>query len=168
MKPTTRQALKLLQEGAKELAVVEANGICIDEKYLHSKYEETKTEIKRLKNKLEKSKVYKRMRRRFSNKTNLNSRTQIAQVLIEEMGIAKADKTEAGNYKMDADTLRKIDHPFVREFLRLQKLQKIVSTYLSGIIQETIDGKLHPFFNLHTTRTYRSSSSNPNFQNMPS
>jgi DNA polymerase-1 len=36
-----------------------------------------------------------------------------------------------------------------------------------NIIRETTDGYLHPFFNLHTASTFRSSSNSPNFQNFP-
>ena len=43
----------------------------------------------------------------------------------------------------------------------------MASTYLRGLQREVIDGFVHPFFNLHTVRTYRSSSDSPNFQNIP-
>lgn len=34
-------------------------------------------------------------------------------------------------------------------------------------MEETVNGYIHPSFNLHTVKTFRSSSDRPNFQNMP-
>jgi DNA polymerase-1 len=34
-------------------------------------------------------------------------------------------------------------------------------------LREQVDGYIHPFLNLHTVRTYRSSSNSPNLQNIP-
>jgi DNA polymerase-1 len=68
---------------------------------------------------------------------------------------------------MDEDVLEQIDHPFVKQFLKLEGLKKLRSTYLMGVRREVVDGLLHPSFNLHLVRTYRSSSDHPNFQNIP-
>jgi DNA polymerase-1 len=38
---------------------------------------------------------------------------------------------------------------------------------LDGFAREQVNGYLHPFFNLHLARTYRSSANNPNLQNIP-
>ena len=57
--------------------------------------------------------------------------------------------------------------PFVKEYFAISKLSKAVGTYLKGILRETVGGILHPSFNLQLARTFRSSSDNPNFQNMP-
>ena len=51
--------------------------------------------------------------------------------------------------------------------LRVRKLKKIRDTYLDAFANEQVNGVVHPFFNLHLVRTYRSSASNPNMQNIP-
>ena len=56
---------------------------------------------------------------------------------------------------------------FVKRYLKIKKLKKARSTYLRGILRETVDGFIHPFFNLNLVITYRSSSDHPNFQNIP-
>jgi DNA polymerase I - 3'-5' exonuclease and polymerase domains len=75
--------------------------------------------------------------------------------------------TAKGKPSVDEKTLGSIDIPFVKEYLKYKKLQKVLGTYLKGIHREVVDGYLHPFFNLHTTVTFRSSSDSPNFQNIP-
>ena len=49
------------------------------------------------------------------------------------------------------------------------KLDKLLGTYIRGSIrdQRKSDGCVHPWFHLHKVQTYRSSSSDPNFQNFP-
>mgnify|MGYP001564806671 CR=1 FL=1 len=48
------------------------------------------------------------------------------------------------------------------------KLEKLLGTYIKGLREQIHpDGSLHPSFHLNTVQTYRSSSSDPNFQNFP-
>jgi len=75
--------------------------------------------------------------------------------------------TEKGNYKTDKDTLALINLPFVDKLLNMKRLEKARGTYLSQFAREVFDGTMHPFFDLHIPTTYRSSSSMPNFQNLP-
>jgi len=75
-------------------------------------------------------------------------------------------KTEKGNYTVDKFALEKIRLPFVKDLLRLRKVQK-TRDYILLFLRETYEGVMHPFFNLHLVKTFRSSSSDPNFQNVP-
>jgi DNA polymerase I len=56
---------------------------------------------------------------------------------------------------------------FVTKWFEWQKLNKVASTYLGNIKREVEGEYLHPFFNLHTVKTYRGSADAPNFQNIP-
>jgi len=76
-------------------------------------------------------------------------------------------KTDKGTVKTDEESLSSVDDPFVKEYLRIKKHEKLKTTYLEGVLAETDNGYLHPSFNLNRVVTYRSSSSNPNFQNQP-
>ena len=49
----------------------------------------------------------------------------------------------------------------------MRKLKKVRDTYLDAFLREQVDGYLHPFFSLHTVKTFRSSSERINFQNIP-
>ena len=79
----------------------------------------------------------------------------------------EGERTATGRFKTDEEALTKVDLPFVTDYLRMQKLVKAKSTYLEGILNETCEGCLHPSFDLNTAISYRSSSSAPNFQNVP-
>lgn len=77
------------------------------------------------------------------------------------------NRTKTGRPKTDEEALSKVDIPFVKKYIALEKLRKARGTNLKGIQKETVNGFLHSIFELNTARTYRSSSSHPNFQNFP-
>lgn len=156
-----------MHQGAIALAKVEANGIRMDVGYLDKTIEETGKKITSLDKELRTGKVAKKWKKMFGRKTKFGSPDQLGKVLFDGLGYDPPAFTESGKYKTDEASLSTIDDPFVKDYLELKKLQKVQSTYLKGIRSEIVDGFLHPFFNLHTVRTFRSSSSNPNFQNLP-
>lgn len=163
----TETATRLLMEGAIALAQVESNGMCVDVGYLDSKLEETRLEIQAKEQALQGSEFYSQWRKRFGHKTNIGSREQLATLLFQDMGYENPNRTAAGRFTADESAFERVDHPFVKDYVALERLKKLRGTYLSGIRREVIDGRVHPFFNLHTTITFRSSSDSPNFQNLP-
>lgn len=167
MIPYKRKAFKLFFDGARALAEVEANGIRMDVPYLDKTIAEVESKISTLELQLEDFELAKKWRNIYGVKTNYGSPVQMSKMLFEEMGYQSPETTDSGRYKTDEKTLVKLNDPFVNSYLEVKKLQKILTTYLKGIRREVVDGYLHPFFNLHTTRTFRSSSNAPNFQNLP-
>ena len=156
----------LMHEGAKALAVVQHNGIRIDVDYLRSAKKETEKKQNQIKKELQANKVYQHQLRRFGPKTNISSRNQLAVVLASDYG-ADIPKTEKGSLKLDESVLDTIDIPYCKMFVEYEKLNKLASTYIDGVLKEVCNGYLHPDFNLHLVKTFRSSSSAPNFQNIP-
>jgi DNA polymerase I-like protein with 3'-5' exonuclease and polymerase domains len=68
----------------------------------------------------------------------------------------------------DASVLASLDTPIAKEITKISQLEKIQGTYLRQFFREIDDdGKMRPFFDFHIPTTYRGSSSNPNFQNIP-
>jgi DNA polymerase-1 len=61
----------------------------------------------------------------------------------------------------------KMKHWIPKRIIELRRLNKLRDTYLAQFEREIINGKLHPDFTLHVARSLRSSSRNPNFQNLP-
>jgi len=167
IKPTRRDAYQLIHDGAIAFARMEGRGIRIDTEFLNKSISETENKIRKYSEKLKTHKIYKRMRKRFGEKTKLGSREQLSKILFEEMGFEVTKRTATGQPAADVEHLNNVDSPFVRRYIEYQKLIKMNSTYLKGIRRETVNGFCHPFFNLHTVITYRSSSDSPNFQNMP-
>ncbi len=167
MIPVDREAYQLMQDGALALAQVEETGVRIDVPYLKKTIVKVTRRIDSQTEKLEQSDVFKEWKKKYGRKANLGSRPQLGQILFEELGYENVGKTTTGRYSTAADNLEKLDIPFVKQLIAVEKLKKLRSTYLLGVLRETVDGILHPFYNLHLARTYRSSSDSPNFQNLP-
>lgn len=165
--PYTEDAYRLLHEGAITLGLVEHNGIKIDTRYLDKTLQETGNTIREKQETLSESDVMKAWKDRYRSKTNFDSAQQLGKVLFEVMGFKSPGRTSGGqNYKTDEEALTTVKHPFVKDYLEIKKLQKGVQ-FLEGIRAEVCEGFLHPSFNLHIVKTYRSSSDSPNFQNLP-
>lgn len=165
--PITHEGYKLFHEGAQALSQVEAAGIKVDMAYLSRAKKECSQKISQLKTDLLDDSIYARWRKRFGTDANLGSRDQLGKVLFEDFKHECKVKTPSGRPSTDDEALRGLGMPFVDKYLEMGRWQKALSTYLRGIEREITDGYLHPFFNLHTTATGRSSSDSPNFQNIP-
>jgi uracil-DNA glycosylase family 4 len=85
-------------------------------------------------------------------------------------------KTTGGGLPADKEAVayivEHVDDQKLSEFCKMmmdwRKLDTLITTFLDGfdeLIQD--DGLIHPGFMLHTVASYRSSSSKPNFQNLP-
>jgi DNA polymerase-1 len=166
MRPT-KEAYKLMHEGALALTDVEANGVCIDTGYLDRQITKVAEKIDAVDRKLREDEVWKVWKKNYGASANLNSRVQLGEVLFGKMGFECQKRTKTKRPVTDDEELQKIDHPFVVRYLRVAKLRKLHGTYLKGIRREVVDGVLHAFYNLHLAATYRSSSDSPNFQNIP-
>ena len=157
----------LLHNGLRELAYVEDAGIRIDLDLLAQTKKELAAKIQALRMKLTEGKIWRVWRKRYGEKANLASRDQMAYVLFTHLGFKSTRLTEGGKQATDEEALQEIDDPFVKDLVRYLKYEKALSTFLKGIEKEIVNGRLHPSFSLHTARSFRSSSSDPNFQNFP-
>lgn len=162
-----KEAYKLLHNGCVTLSQVETNGMRIDEDYLHRTLEKTSKKIHRLTEGLKQHEIYKAWKKVYGTKTNLGSHQQLGKVLFDVLKYESKSTTKTGRHQTDVNALEGLDIPFVKDFLTVEKLKKANSTYLKGILRESVDGYIHPVFNLHIVQTYRSSSDSPNFQNIP-
>lgn len=169
VKATTKDAYKLFHEGQLALSRVEHNGIRIDVDYLNQAITETEQKIVEGQEKLKQSDEWDVWRKRFGQKASLGSAQQLASVMFEILGHKPKSATRTGKYSTNEEAFMHLRAkvPFIRDYFANKKLEKAVGTYLKGILRETVDGILHPSFNLQLAKTFRSSSDNPNFQNMP-
>ena len=100
---------------------------------------------------------------------NVNSTPQLRTVLYEELGLAPQRKTKTG-YSTDAATLERLRdaHPIVATLLRYREVEKLRSTYGTGLLAEVAeDGRIHASFRQTVARTGRISSERPNLHNIP-
>jgi DNA polymerase-1 len=169
MRAATPEAHKLFHDGAKALAAVEAAGMRVDRRYLKRTITKTNKRINRIEQRMRSDDVYKVWRREYGSRLELGSRDQLGHVLFDCMGYEHPGGiSKTGKVRMNEEALANVDNDFVQKgFLPLEKLKKARNTYLAGIEREVEGEFLHAVYNLHTTTTYRSSSSDPNFQNIP-
>ena len=101
---------------------------------------------------------------------NVNSPTQLREILYTEHGLTPGKKTKTG-YSTDAATLEKLHDEwpeFIGPLLRFREVEKLRSTYGEGLLQEVAsDGRIHATFNQTVARTGRLSSDKPNLHNIP-
>ena len=164
---TTADAYRLFHEGALALARAEREGIRIDIEYCRRKKEHLERKIKYYQKHLEDTKLYKRWFHIYKNKINIHSNQQLSKILYQIMKIEPTKTTETGQGSTDEDALRRLNVEGIDLILAIRKLTKVKNTYLEAFMREQWEGYIHPSFNLHNVRTYRSSSEGPNFQNIP-
>lgn len=165
---TRKDAYQLIHDGILAFARAERQGMRIDVEYCERKKNFLTRKINYLKKQLEDTKFYRRWEHIYGGKTNIQSNLQLSKILYQIMKFTPPKQTESGEQgATDEETLLQFDIPELQTILEIRKLTKVRDTYLDAFVREQVDGVLHPFFNLHTVKTYRSSSSNVNFQNIP-
>ena len=98
-------------------------------------------------------------------KFNIDSPKQVKEILFEKLKIAPKDKYNSTS----VDVLKELKnvHPIVEAILQYRKYAKLMSTYVTSLINHVYkDGKIHALFNQALTTTGRLSSSEPNLQNI--
>ena len=183
-------AFDLFNQAQIAFAHCEANGIKIDKPYLDKAIEETNERIGNLEKYIyEETKVGQRIKEIFGDKAKLTNRNQVAVILFKDLpdryynDINKEEAkkkcfnlkpvlTSAGSPIVSEAELEKINNPDIAEFAKqyslYMSLYKMLKTNLEGILggldENTI---IHPSFLLFSVISYRTSSSEPNFQNFP-
>lgn len=160
-------AYNLLHEGILAFGKAERQGLRIDVGYAQKKKKQLTRKIKKLEQDFLSSKFYKQWKQSTTKTINLNSGDQLGKFLYNVKGITPAKLTKTGKGSTDEESLQLLKIPELDIMLKRSKLQKLRDTYLEAFVREQVNGQLHPFFNLHNVITYRGSSSNPNFQNIP-
>lgn len=102
---------------------------------------------------------------------NINSPSQLGQVLFEKLGLKSGKKNKNGKYSTNAEILEKLadESPVVNFILTYRQYQKLYSTYIEGfrpLIDRTTN-LIHTTYTQTITSTGRLSSINPNLQNIP-
>jgi DNA polymerase I-like protein with 3'-5' exonuclease and polymerase domains len=171
--PKTKEAYELMHQGILALARAEQQGIRVDVPYVERKMQFLTRRIHRLEADFKDTQFYKDWEKATPpGKLNINSPTQLSNFLYKVKGITppkftKSSTDENPKGSSDKETLIQLNIPELNLLIERDKLIRLRDVNLDGYMREQVNGYIHPFFNLHLARTYRSSSSNPNFQNIP-
>ena len=142
------------------LAQMENDGIAVDVSVLHELEAEAQKDMKVLS-----KKALKAAGREF----NLNSPSQLAEILFKELKLPGSKKTKGG-YSTDSDVLEALaeQHPLPQIILDHRQLAKLSGTYLQALPRLVAkDGRVHSNWNQTVAATGRLSSQDPNLQNIP-
>jgi len=168
MTPRQKEANQFFKEGLITLADIQMDGIFADRKY----YEQTNKDLEQTMTDLIKELLTSDEALLFKETTgkeiSLTSDFDLRELLFDILKLKSDKETDGGLMSVDAEVLGSLNSDFVSKLVKLNKLDKIKGTYVGQFLREiNDDGKIHPFFDLHTVDTGRSSSSRPNFQNIP-
>ena len=166
LNPKSYQAYRLLHDGAAALARAEQQGIRVDMEQLQRNQRMLKRKSLRAEIDFQNTKFYKQWQEIFGDKMNLNSGTQLGHILYTVRGYEPPKLTDGGKGSTDKEALKILNIPELNLLTDRGRYKKILD-YLDGFERETVDGFMHPNFNLNSVATFRSSMNSPNMQNVP-
>lgn len=178
MRPNVAAGGRLMHDASIAMSELEHVGVRLDMGYVHSQIKKVTEEIASIEKRLKGTKVFGDWQRRFGVKANLGSRDQLGKLIFDHYGhkraLGVAKKVRSDDHdgtkrqgKNDEAAFQDVPLKFIKHYFRMEKLKKLKSTYLDGLVREQIDGRVHPYFNLNRVISQRTSSSMPNFQNVP-
>jgi len=139
-------------------------------------YKDTKIKLAKRARRLEKLLMEGKVAEQFKKKTGKPlalknkdfSAADLRIVLYDILKVNKVVETATGMKAVNKEVVESITHPWTKALIEWRKINKVVGTYIAQFERE-IDknDRMHPSFLLHVARTYRSSSTDPNFQNIP-
>jgi uracil-DNA glycosylase family 4 len=153
-------------EGLIAMGETQDEGIPVDEEYYEEQASKLQRRIDVLEKRLLKGEEAEKFRRKIGKQLDLESNKDLQALFFNVLELEPIKATKTG-YAVDEDVMRKLGIPFTEKLLRLKKIRKQRNTYVLQFLRETHEGKMHPSVNLHIARSYRSSYSDPNFQNIP-
>lgn len=176
LQPRSKSAYDLFHEGSLALAEAEFNGIRCDRPYCQRMIDNLDRQVQSITRRIRISELGEAWNRLYGSKALYSSGHQLREVLTRELNIKIGKKTSKGNLSIDHEVLEGSGREDLKLLLKKNSLEKMSGTYLKNFLAESeADGFIHPFFHLSEygddvkggATTYRSSSSHPNFQNLP-
>lgn len=101
--------------------------------------------------------------------SNWGSPVQVADVLFNQLKLPILERTGTGNPSTGESVLLRLrdEHPVVDLLLERRGVKQTLSFFINGWKKKMVGNKLYPNFNIHVTVTGRTSSNDPNLQQVP-
>jgi DNA polymerase I len=158
----------LFLQGLRTLCDVEENGIGADSEYYFREDKRLENQIYKLERDIRNCPESRIFKNHTGRDIDLKSTKDLNLLLYDLLALVPTKLTDKGSNSVDAEALNLIQTDFTRNLVAYRKLLKTKDTYLAQFMREICpDSRIHPTFNLHFARTFRSSSDSPNFQNIP-
>ena len=165
--PKTKEAYNLFHEGILALSRAEQSGIRVDLPYIEHQKVVLTRKINRLENEFKETNFFKHWEHSTNGKVNINSDQQLRHFLYSVKKLKPPKLTASGVGATDEEALKQLNIPELNILLECGKIKRLRDVNLDGFAREQVDGYIHPMFNLHLVKTFRSSANSPNFQNIP-
>ena len=159
-------AYNFFMRGNEQMAIIQLNGINMDSIYYQKAEKNLEKKIKELKHGLENGREAEMFHKMFGRPIKITSNQDLGKLFYEVLGKDPV-YTAKGGYKTDKMTLEGLNLPYVKNLQKMKKYEKAKGTYLGQFAREIFRTKMYPFWDLNIPVSYRSSSSKPNFQNIP-
>jgi len=143
-------------KGLLAFADAQDHGIMMNEEYYHDQVSDLEHKVKIMYSELMESDEAIKFKKVTGKELNTRSSLHMKELLFSILELEPIKLTTTGKPSVDKEALAAIDIPFTRKLTEMRVLDKIKGTYLAQFVREIEDGKMHPFFDLHTARTYRS------------
>lgn len=165
------EAYKFFHDGSLALANMERTGVPINEEYYHHEEKRLEKEIEKCEHRILNSRAAKKFKEYKGRPIKIGkdiSATELRTLFFDVLGKEPFRYTDKkGDPSVDAEMLAVMKHPVADDVLKRRRLLKIKSNYLGQFFRENINGRLHPFFDLHLVPTYRGNAYEPSFHNIP-
>lgn len=117
------------------------------------------------------------LNRMIKREVKWNSSKEIQRVLYEDLGLPVTRTTPKGSPSTDVLVLKQLhlmypDNEVLSKFMEYRSVSTLIGMFIDGwkdklVCEDRNTYKLYPTFNVHGTRTGRTSSQNPNLQQVP-
>jgi DNA polymerase I-like protein with 3'-5' exonuclease and polymerase domains len=101
---------------------------------------------------------------------NINSDSHKRELFYDKLRFPISSTTESGKPSVDGDSIRQFNGSFVEAYLKYEKANTLTSNFSGPYITScsgSVDGRLHPGFNICGTVSYRLSGFKPYLLNAP-
>jgi|GEM_PF-250259 len=170
-KDSRKKARLFFHKGILALSQAEKQGWCVDVDYYNKKNKELEDRLVTLESELLNHKASKEFKKRFRREPKIRSTRDLPTILYDILNLTTNKLTATGAKSVDKTVIQEFanqGNSFCEKLLEYRMIDKAKNTYLHQFkIEVSFDNKIHPVYNLHIPKTYRSSCSNPNAQNLP-